>query len=319
MLDIDFDRAHKGRNMQPDNQTDDRAAAVRAFRPLAELIPAHWHTGTITLPDDLVMHYTRTGTDTEKTPLILLHGVQVAGLMWLRTAGALEGDYDVIMPDLRAHGHTDGLEHGLSTDQTAGDMQWLIQSLGLDTPFVMGHSMGADVAGRLAGIAPLRAAILVDPALQNFAAMMPPLDMDDPPEWLQAILDTMRDLKTLPHAERMAQGLRLLPPGIAIWDELDYVPFVEGQAQFDPAAFPHLLTLGYLVEDTAALAAIACPTLLLTARPMMPQANIDAGIAVFEQHVQSLEHEHFADSGHFIPFDQFQRFVTVVTEFLRAN
>jgi hypothetical protein len=52
---------------------------------------------------------------------------------------------------------------------------------------------------------------------------------------------------------------------------------------------------------------------------MMPQANIDAGIAVFEQHVQSLEHRHFADSGHFIPFDQFQRFVAVVTAFMRAN
>jgi hypothetical protein len=49
---------------------------------------------------------------------------------------------------------------------------------------------------------------------------------------------------------------------------------------------------------------------------MMPGADIEAGVATFEQSWRSGRRIHFADSGHFIPFDQFERFVEVLTRFL---
>ena len=145
------------------------AMNVQRFRPLAELVPGHWQTGSVETKDGVHVHYTRTGG--EKPAVLLLHGVQVNGLMWLRTAKRLETAYDVIMPDFRGHGQTGSLEKGVSAEILVSDLIALIHALGLDKPFLVGHSMGADIAGRLAAAYPLRGVVLVDPALQNFGAI----------------------------------------------------------------------------------------------------------------------------------------------------
>jgi pimeloyl-ACP methyl ester carboxylesterase len=282
---------------------------VQRFRPLAELVPGHWQTGSVETKDGVHVHYTRTGG--EKPAVLLLHGVQVNGLMWLRTAKRLETAYDVIMPDFRGHGQTGSLEKGVSAEILVSDLIALIHALGLDKPFLVGHSMGADIAGRLAAAYPLRGVVLVDPALQNFGAIT-----SDAP-WMQPIFEAMQTLKSQPHAERMATGLRLLPPGTPAWDEADYVSFVEGMAQFDMGVYRQTAALGSpLFESPDVIAKISCPILLLTARSMMPWANIETGLAAFKNNWRQGEHIHFEDSGHFIPFDQFDRFMEVLTRFL---
>jgi N-formylmaleamate deformylase len=289
---------------------------VQQFRPLADLVPAHWQTGFVTADDSARLHYTRTGGD--KPALLLLHGVQVDGLMWLRTAKALESAYDVVMPDFRGHGQSSSLEHGTSAERMVGDTIAILRALNIEKPFVVGHSMGADIAGRLAAAHPLRAVVLVDPALQNF--MPPPMAGDELPPYMQPIVAAMQAIRTQPHAERMVTGLRLLMPGAPLWDEADYVSFVEGQGKFDPAFFRHLAALGSpLFESPDVITRIACPLLLLTARPMMPGANIEAGLAAYKNHWRDGQHVAFEDSGHFIPFDQFDKFIEVVTGFLRAH
>src|SRR5690606_37180071 len=135
----------------------------------------------------------------------------------------------------------------------------------------------------------------------------------------QAILDTLQALKTQSHAERMVSGLQLMPLGGAISNETDYVAFVEGEAQFDLNFFHHIANMGYLFQDTAVIAQITCPLLLLTARSMMPGAQTEAGLAAFKTHWQAGQHIHFEDSGHAIMFDQFERFVAVVRQFLEAH
>ena len=52
---------------------------------------------------------------------------------------------------------------------------------------------------------------------------------------------------------------------------------------------------------------------------MMPGASIEPGISVFETSWRDSEHVHFADSGHFVMFDQFERFVAVLTRFLAEH
>jgi N-formylmaleamate deformylase len=286
---------------------------VKRYRQLSELVPPHWRSGSIETDDGARIHYTRTGG--EKPAVLLLHGVQATGLTWLRTAKALESTYDVVMPDFRGHGQSSRVETGLSSDILVRDTIALLHKLGLDTAFVVGHSMGADIAGRLAATYPARAVVLVDPALRNFAAGIA-MNPDAPPPWMLPIIEAMQALRAQPHAERMVTGLRLLPPGAPIWDEADDVSFVDAQAQFDLAAYRYTATMGYLFEAPDVIAQIACPILLLTARPMMPGADIEAGVAAFEQNWRVGRRIHFADSGHFIPFEQFDRFVEVLTSFL---
>ena len=86
-----------------------RPDTVAQFRPLVTLVPNHWTTASTTAVDGTTLHWTDTGG--EGPPIVLLHGVQVDGLSWLRTAQALEDDHRVVMPDLRGHGRS-GRIHG---------------------------------------------------------------------------------------------------------------------------------------------------------------------------------------------------------------
>ena len=74
-------------------------AIVKNYRPMAELLPAHWSQDDI-FANGIRHHYYRSGG--EKPALLLLHGFNEYGLTWLRVAKELEQDYDVIISDVRA-------------------------------------------------------------------------------------------------------------------------------------------------------------------------------------------------------------------------
>src|ERR671936_61945 len=99
-----------------------------------------WFSGEVSA-NGIRMHYSRTGGDTP--PLVLAHGATDDGLCWTRLARALEPEYDVIMPDARGHGRSDAPPSGYSSADHAQDLAGLIRALGLATPAVGGHSMGA--------------------------------------------------------------------------------------------------------------------------------------------------------------------------------
>lgn len=286
---------------------------VEHYRPLEELLPARWQSGFVTADDGAPLRFRR--ADGDKPSLVLLHGVQVSGLIWLRTALALEDRFDVVMPDSRGHGDSARADGLISHERLVADVQAILRALNLHNPAVIGHSMGADVAGRLAAVETLRAAVLVDPALRSFApaALM---TGDEPPPWMTPILETMARLKTLPHAQRMQAGLSLLPPGTSPWAELDYVSFVDSQIGFDPRFFRSAAHLGYLFEVPDVIARIACPVLLLTARPMLPGLDLDAGRLAYTEHWQRGQHVHFDDAGHFLMAGQFERFIDIVSRFI---
>lgn len=121
-----------------------------------------WTTG-VCEANGIRIHYLRTGGP--KPPLILLHGLTGGGACWTLLARALEGEFDVVMPDARGHGGSSTPLHGYRYEDHAGDVIGLIRELGLSAPVLLGHSMGgmtAAVAASLAGEA-IRGVILADP------------------------------------------------------------------------------------------------------------------------------------------------------------
>jgi pimeloyl-ACP methyl ester carboxylesterase len=289
---------------------------VRNFRALSQLIPAHWQTDFYDANDGLPLHVTRTGGN--KPPLLLLHGIQVNGLCWLRTAQALENEYDVIMPDFRGHGKSARIDpvKGISAELLVQDILALIDAFNIKNPVVIGHSMGADIAGRLAAQHPLKAVVLVDPALQPFMGGMP-LDLDNPPPWMQGLFDMLRALKTMSHEEKMLSGLEMLPPGTPLMSAADYVGIIEGQAEFDLAVYRFAMQMPALFTEPEVIAKIACPILLLTANSPMLGAQIPIGLTAFKNHWQNGQHIPVENSGHFIMADQFDAFIAHVRAFLK--
>src|SRR5690606_11134184 len=161
---------------------------------------------------------------------------------------------------------------------------------GVVKPFIVGHSMGADIAGRLAEVTPVKALVLVDPAMQNFIAKMPP--MDEMP-WIKSSFEAMEAMQTQTHTEKMQTGMRLLMPGAAPFAEVDLVPFVEAGAKFDPNVYHHMAKMGYLFEESEVIAAIHCPILLMTAGSMMSGTNSQPDIAAFAANWRDGQHVHF--------------------------
>ncbi len=121
-----------------------------------------WSTA-ICETNGIAIDYARSGGN--KPPLILLHGLTANGACWTAVAHALEGEYDVIMPDARGHGKSEAPDEGYRYEDLANDVVGLIKALGLSSPVLLGHSMGgltaAVVASREHNL--LRGLILADP------------------------------------------------------------------------------------------------------------------------------------------------------------
>ena len=127
-----------------------------------------WSTG-VCETNGINIHYVRTGGS--KPPLVLLHGLTANGACWSVLARALEGEYDVIMPDARGHGTSSAPDHGYRYEDHADDVVGFMKVLDLSAPILLGHSMGGMTAAVVASREPhlLRGLILADPTFLSAA------------------------------------------------------------------------------------------------------------------------------------------------------
>ena len=184
-----------------------------------------WSSGFVKT-NGIRIHYYRTGG--HKPPIVLAHGITDDGLCWTRLAQALESEYDVIMPDARGHGSSDAPETGYSPNDHAADLAGLIDSLKLDNPILVGHSMGASAVSVAVGIYPGMVACIVleDPPW--------PIDNAESEQERQATLQRWRhDIlenkkKTI---EELLSSCRKECPA---WTDADYGPWSDSKRSVSP-------------------------------------------------------------------------------------
>ncbi len=83
--------------------------------------------------------------ESDRPPLVILHGFLASGRNWLTIAKALSDRFWVLLPDLRNHGaspHHPIMDYPVM----AADMLGLLDRLELPEAAVLGHSMGGKVA-----------------------------------------------------------------------------------------------------------------------------------------------------------------------------
>ena len=83
----------------------------------------------------VTIHFVRTGGS--RPPIVLLHGLMGSGACWTPLARALEGEFDVVMPDGRGHGHSSAPPRGYRYEDSAGDIVGLIHGLELSALFCL--------------------------------------------------------------------------------------------------------------------------------------------------------------------------------------
>lgn len=261
---------------------------------------AQWFDGYIPL-NGASIHCVRTGG--EKPPVVLLHGATDNAYCWTRTARVLEQDYDIIMVDDRGHGRSSWSKEYLTDDFQVDDVAALIQALKLDTPSIMGHSMGASTAARVAAKYPqlVRAIVLEDPVWRN--------DSPPPPDWA----GMMTAMKMHTREELIEIGRRDHPK----WDLADIEPWAESKLQLNPDRFNAPLLARVSWQEIAQK--ITCPTLIVTADPaqgaiVTPEVAREALEILPRGQTVCID-----DAGHCIRYEEFPPYIEAVRAFLKEH
>jgi len=90
------------------------------------------------------------------TPVVLLHGFPLNGVIWHEQQQRLSDRYRVITPDLRGHGRSPAPAGVYEMDLLARDVLALLDTLLIKKAVIMGHSMGGYVALAAWKLAPER-------------------------------------------------------------------------------------------------------------------------------------------------------------------
>lgn len=115
----------------------------------------------LTRPDGVSIAWEARG---EGPPVLLLHGFTMGGAMWDATGlpGLLAPRARLLIPDIRGHGRSDRpRDPALYGGALIGDALALLDAEGVGAAHLVGFSLGAEIALRLAAEAPGRAASLL--------------------------------------------------------------------------------------------------------------------------------------------------------------
>jgi pimeloyl-ACP methyl ester carboxylesterase len=259
-----------------------------------------WISG-VCKTNGISIHYLRTGG--AKPPVVLLHGLTGNGACWTPIARALEGVFDVVMPDARGHGSSSAPHDGYRYDDHASDVVGLIRGLELSHPVLLGHSMGgmtaAVVASRGAGI--IAGLILVDPTFLSPERQREVRDSDVADQHRRALGLQKADLVAQArarHPRRSPEIVELLAEArlmtrIGAFDVLT-PPNPEYRDVVSAIAVPSLLVIG----DSSPVVTLEMATEL---RSLNPRVRV----------------EQVQGAGHGLPFEQPERLGEVVVSFLR--
>src|ERR1700738_3698609 len=82
----------------------------------------------------------------EGEPLVLLHGLMVAGAMFDPLVALLRDRFRMLIPDLRGHGKSSDIDGPFDVPALAGDLDTVLAEAGFNRCTVMGYSHGGAVA-----------------------------------------------------------------------------------------------------------------------------------------------------------------------------
>jgi pimeloyl-ACP methyl ester carboxylesterase len=217
----------------------------------------------------------------------------------------LEEDYDVIMPDARGHGNSSAPDQGYSYNKLAADVLSLIEVLKLTNSMLLGHSMGGMTAAMAAAQNPklMRKLILVDPTFLTLQRQQEVYESDVAVQHHRILNGSKEDFL----AELRSRHCHRSPELIEL--------FVKARFQTSIHAFDILTPPN--PDYRQLISILAIPSLLIIGGVKGVVSPVVA--AELARLNQCLEVVQIEEAGHGIPYDQPERFSTVVKTFLRSE
>ena len=173
------------------------------------------------------LHVARSGPEPAEAEAVVLavHGVTASLMTFRSIARELPPRISLLAPDLRGRGRSAGLPGPYGMEEHVIDLLAVLDHAGVSNAVLVGHSMGAYVAARLAAEHPDRVSglILLDAGL--------PFPIPDDPSSLldNAVTNAvMRLAITFPSADDYVEGWRAHPAFADAWDA-----DIESYARYD--------------------------------------------------------------------------------------
>jgi pimeloyl-ACP methyl ester carboxylesterase len=129
-------------------------------------IPTGWSDGYV-YANGIRIHYYRAAPAAGKPVMVMVHGVTDNGVSWTTLTEKLQDAYDIYMLDARAHGLSDPFTAADDSNTLVKDVVAFVQTMKLEKPILMGHSLGAATVMRVGAEYPdlAKAVIMLDPGL----------------------------------------------------------------------------------------------------------------------------------------------------------
>jgi N-formylmaleamate deformylase len=280
---------------------------------------AVWSEGNVQA-NGINIHYYRSDGSNKPTTL-LLHGITDSGLCWPRVAQDLEDGYDVIMTDARGHGHSGTSTVEFSIALLADDAATVIRALGLEKPYLFGHSMGAITAAMVAANYRdlVRAVVLEDPPLIDRPQIQADEDkalfVTNEEQQVRYGWQWLFDLRMLPREERIVRGFTLNPT----WAEEEIIPWADSKAELNIDILEPALAAVTEVRWREIIARIECPILLITGDAQLGAIATPEAVQEGAQLWKHGEVAHIPGAGHNIHRDRYDETMAVVRAFLKMS
>ena len=266
------------------------------------------------IANGLRLRYQRAGVGRDSR-VLLLHGVSGNGQGWGQVADRLARDHDVILLDQRGHGRSEAPPGGYDLDSFARDAANLLTSLDAAPAALLGHSLGARVALRVAVLHPelVSRLILEDPPLDAQEALTGPT-LAAAAAARYTWFAWLRELRALSRDDLLALRRRESP----MWSDDDHVRWAESIAEANPALWG---SDGLSIEGDwrRELAAARCPTLLMRGEPARGAVISDEEADDAKQAMVTGRVVQVSGAGHMVHLDRYEPFAAAVASFLATS
>lgn len=273
--------------------------------------PTHWDSFKLNIADHTVK-VLRTGKGSGKPVVLMLHGHTDHGPCWTNLARDLEATYDCIMPDMVGHGQSSRLNGSRTLHTMVAEISSLLYMLAVQEVFVIGHSMGAQLAAMVAAAQPnkVKAVVLEDPPWSidlSLADLNP--NRPEVHQWI-ADIERWKGMTKQAVAREKAKTVR--------WDKTDLAMYAESRQQCDIQLFTGLKWNALLTWQRS-MAQITCPIMLITGNADKG-ALVDAASAERCLELQpATTHLHVATADHHIRRGQHAQVSGAITRWLAAR
>lgn len=289
---------------------------------------AHGPTSNSFVSQRLRLHYADWG-NRDAPPLLLIHGGRDHCRSWDWVAEKLADRYHVIAPDLRGHGDSSWSPDGnYEMGAFVYDLAQLIHQLGLAPVTIIAHSMGGNIAIRYTGLYPdnVKKLVAIEGLGPSPKVLAERAEIGIGQRFRQWIEDKRRAAGRSPRKYATLDDAlaRMMSENSYLTPEQARHLTIHGINRNEDGSwswkFDNYLNIWAIFdlpqhELEQLWAAITCPTLLLYgAKSWASNPERDGRLA----HFRTARVDEFADAGHWLHHDQFERFMTVIEDFLRA-